>query len=306
MSLNGKTIVFTGTLHMKRDDASLQAEKAGAKVSSTVTANTNILVCGSGVGAKKTDDAQKKGVEVWTEEQFTSALSGGSSASGSSSSSKKRKEPAPTAAKGRKKAVAPTVEEDDQPAAKKGKEVPASTSAATAASPDLLLTHVHQGKDRNEFMQDEVKRLKGTDPKLKHAAAFKLAAANWEAIVVAAAEAGAPPASPVATPHYTPLYPPLPHYTPLHPITSSKSSFRTGKDPAPPSSPPPSAGAQFSLVYLLYWYCTGTKVKILTRTEQSLRPKKRPRAHQVISLLSFLVLCLHFTGTFLRIQKYKY
>ena len=41
----------------------------------SVSANTDILVCGAGVGAKKTDDAQKKGVEVWTEDQFTSALS---------------------------------------------------------------------------------------------------------------------------------------------------------------------------------------------------------------------------------------
>jgi hypothetical protein len=255
MSLNGKTIVFTGTLHMKRDDASLQAEKAGAKVSGTVTANTDILVCGSGVGAKKTDDAQKKGVEVWTEEQFTSALSG------SSRSSKKRKEPSPTAATaGAKKSKASVHESapasaaeapgEDQPAAKKGKEVTASTSAATAASTDLLLTHVHQGKDRNEFMQDEVKRLKGTDPKLKHAAAFKLAAANWEALVVAAALAGASSSSSQASAPKQPPKQPAAPAPPASPV-ACKTSSKTGKDKAPPSSPPPSAGAQFCLVYLL-------------------------------------------------------
>eukprot|EP01050_Picozoa_sp_SAG11_P052712 SAG11_NODE_30685_length_298_cov_1.547739_1_plen_80_part_01 len=32
MSLRGKTIVFTGTLEMKRDDAKVAAEAAGAKV----------------------------------------------------------------------------------------------------------------------------------------------------------------------------------------------------------------------------------------------------------------------------------
>jgi BRCT domain type II-containing protein len=94
MSLYGKTICFTGTLQRKRDDARLEAINAGAMVSGTVTETTNILVCGSGVGAKKPNDAEKKGVEVWTEEQFTSALSGVSSSSkkqaaagGSSSSS---------------------------------------------------------------------------------------------------------------------------------------------------------------------------------------------------------------------------
>ena len=74
VSLNGKQICFTGTLQMKRDDAKAQAEAAGAKVTGSVSANTDILVCGAGVGAKKTDDAQKKGVEVWTEDQFTSVF----------------------------------------------------------------------------------------------------------------------------------------------------------------------------------------------------------------------------------------
>ena len=78
MSLHGTTICFTGTpLQMKLDDASREAINAGAKVSGTVTETTNILVCGSGVGAKKLDDAEKKGVVVWTKEEFTSALSGG-------------------------------------------------------------------------------------------------------------------------------------------------------------------------------------------------------------------------------------
>jgi NAD-dependent DNA ligase len=81
--LNGKQIVFTGTLQMKRDDAKKQAEAAGAKVSGSVTGNTDILVCGAGVGAKKTDDAAKKGVEVWTEEEFMSTLSGAGGGSGS-------------------------------------------------------------------------------------------------------------------------------------------------------------------------------------------------------------------------------
>jgi NAD-dependent DNA ligase len=54
-----------GALQMKRDDASRRAEISGADVSGTVSASTDILVCGSGVGAKKTDDAEegRRGVD---------------------------------------------------------------------------------------------------------------------------------------------------------------------------------------------------------------------------------------------------
>ena len=79
MSLNGKTICFTGTLSMKRTDATKAAEAAGAKVSGSVTNATSILVAGPGAGAKAAQ-AQAKGVEVWTEEQFVAAISGGGGA----------------------------------------------------------------------------------------------------------------------------------------------------------------------------------------------------------------------------------
>eukprot|EP01050_Picozoa_sp_SAG11_P018036 SAG11_NODE_2671_length_3110_cov_3.724012_5_plen_128_part_01 len=84
MSLRGKTIVFTGTLQMKRDDAKAAAEAAGAKVAGSVSKTTDILVCGAGVGAKKTADAEKKGVAVWEEAQFTEALVGGEGMGGAS------------------------------------------------------------------------------------------------------------------------------------------------------------------------------------------------------------------------------
>jgi hypothetical protein len=114
MSLNGKKIAFTGALQMKRKDAEKQAEEAGATVIAVFTGkNADVLVCGS--GGKKTDDqkqafyeAQKKAfasVEVWTEEEFTSALSGGGG--GSSSSGKKRgADAAAPAAKAAKKTKA--------------------------------------------------------------------------------------------------------------------------------------------------------------------------------------------------------
>jgi hypothetical protein len=90
-----------------------------------VVATTDILVCGSGVGAKKTDDAEKKGVEVWIEEHFTSARN----AELLLRQRQLRRLPK-SQAKGKKKAVAAPVEKEDQPAAKIGKEVPACTSPA--------------------------------------------------------------------------------------------------------------------------------------------------------------------------------
>jgi len=61
---------------MKRADATKAAEAAGAKVGSSVTKNTNILIAGAGAGAKK-DEAKAKGVEIWTEDQFLATIGGG-------------------------------------------------------------------------------------------------------------------------------------------------------------------------------------------------------------------------------------
>ena len=77
MSMNGKKIVFTGTLAMPRADAKSQAEAAGATVVGSVSKATDILVCGSGVGDKKTSDAAAKGVVIMTEAEFVAALGGG-------------------------------------------------------------------------------------------------------------------------------------------------------------------------------------------------------------------------------------
>eukprot|EP00039_Didymoeca_costata_P018537 m.333884 g.333884 ORF g.333884 m.333884 type:complete len:688 (-) comp17240_c0_seq1:115-2178(-) len=74
--LEGKKISFTGTLQtMKRAEAQKKAEAAGAKFSKTVTKDTDILVAASGAGSKIAE-AEAKGVEVWTEDQFVAALDG--------------------------------------------------------------------------------------------------------------------------------------------------------------------------------------------------------------------------------------
>ncbi|MEM9414234.1 MAG: NAD-dependent DNA ligase LigA [Planctomycetota bacterium] len=70
----GKTIVLTGTLeHYKRNDLKTILEDLGAKVSGSISKNTDLLIAGEKAGSKLTK-AQSLGVEVWNEAQLLENL----------------------------------------------------------------------------------------------------------------------------------------------------------------------------------------------------------------------------------------
>jgi DNA ligase (NAD+) len=69
--LAGKTVVITGTIADPRSGEKVgrpafqrMCERAGATTASSVSSNTDMLICGANVGASKTAKAEKLGVEI--------------------------------------------------------------------------------------------------------------------------------------------------------------------------------------------------------------------------------------------------
>jgi len=71
--LEGLTVVFTGALGLPRDEMTARARAAGAKVASSVSGKTDLVVAGRDAGSKL-DKARGLGVEVVGEEEFLRRL----------------------------------------------------------------------------------------------------------------------------------------------------------------------------------------------------------------------------------------
>ena len=73
-ALSGKTVVFTGTLPtLTRPEAKALAQKAGAKISGSVSKKTDYIILGEDAGSKATD-AQKLGIPTISEKEFKDML----------------------------------------------------------------------------------------------------------------------------------------------------------------------------------------------------------------------------------------
>ena len=71
---SGKTIVLTGTLEsFARPDLAELLESFGAKVTGSVSKNTDLVIAGEKAGSKLSK-AESLGIEVWNEEKLTKAL----------------------------------------------------------------------------------------------------------------------------------------------------------------------------------------------------------------------------------------
>ena len=73
--LAGKTVVLTGTLEsLSRQEAKDRLLAIGAKVSGSVSKNTDFVVAGPGAGSKLTK-ASELGVKTFDEQEFLTLLS---------------------------------------------------------------------------------------------------------------------------------------------------------------------------------------------------------------------------------------
>ena len=73
-ALSGKTVVFTGTLeHLTRAEAKAKALSAGAKVSGSVSKNTDFVILGTDAG-NKAAKAAELGISILSEKDFIEML----------------------------------------------------------------------------------------------------------------------------------------------------------------------------------------------------------------------------------------
>ena len=71
----GMKVVFTGKMIQgSRDQMKKDALERGAKVQSSVSAKTDILICGEKVGPAKISKAEKLGIRIMSEEEYAVLL----------------------------------------------------------------------------------------------------------------------------------------------------------------------------------------------------------------------------------------
>ncbi len=73
--LDGLTVVFTGSISLPRSVARTMAERSGARVTGSVSPNTDIVVAGPGSGSKL-EQARRLGIRVIDEEEFLKMVQG--------------------------------------------------------------------------------------------------------------------------------------------------------------------------------------------------------------------------------------
>ena len=71
----GKGVVFTGKMQKgSREDMQAQARLLGAKVQTSVSGKTDLLVCGEKVGEKKLEKARKLGAKIVSEDEYLALI----------------------------------------------------------------------------------------------------------------------------------------------------------------------------------------------------------------------------------------
>jgi len=69
-SITGLNVIFTGTLNsISRNEAKAKAEKLGAKIVSSVSANTDLVITGEKAGSKL-KKAEELGIKIISEEEW--------------------------------------------------------------------------------------------------------------------------------------------------------------------------------------------------------------------------------------------